>query len=474
MGSDTDDRIGLTLDATGVQAGAKDAAEAVDQVKDKMAGLAAVMEQIESQGETLEVETEDLAKSEREQAMEAQECARVAREIAAAHDDAAVKIDAATAKIYEQIRAMQILRGDLEETGPLIRDVAGSGDEEAGGGFKQMAGQALKAEKAVKALASGTGLGRLGGMLEGVLGPMGVPGLGLALGGLAFALEPLLPKIKEFVEAWETGIKPIDDATAAIERLDRAQTEARQKRALGKIESQITALEDKEDTQGWLDPGEQMRLRNLREASFNKRQEFDMEAQEAAQAKVVAKNLKDQEREDTRNAEARVKSDAAKAKKAAADAEKAHERKIRDTDEAVGGMEGFTESWKREQLADLKQQQGKAQQAQRQADADAKRQQADAAKYDREHTPLAVEAAAQKERQQQMEGIVAQNTYGFQPDQQKQIASAALHDVNLGFDLASAVRDAVYQTQQKIYRDYQATMQRQQVTSESYYSAEGF
>ena len=172
--------------------------------------------------------------------------------------------------IQEQERLDAIV---LKNQASLER-LAGEGEGEAGkGGFAGAASGAMKAEKAIHSLSSGQGLGRLGSMLEGVLGPLGLPGLGMALGAVAYELEPLVPKIKAFVDAWETGVKPINDATEAIERLNRAQGESRQKRALARIEGQITALEDKEDTQGFLSAEDTLKLRRLREAAWKKEQE---------------------------------------------------------------------------------------------------------------------------------------------------------------------------------------------------------
>ena len=88
---------------------------------------------------------------------------------------------------------------------------------------------------------------------------MGVPGLGMALGGLIMVLEPAIPKIKEFFDAWEMGVKPIDDVTQALETYDRAASHGptRKKRALSKLGREDHGLQDKEDEQGFLAPDEQ-------------------------------------------------------------------------------------------------------------------------------------------------------------------------------------------------------------------------
>jgi hypothetical protein len=198
---------------------------------------------------------------------------------AAAEEKAAIAADKLAMEANRNlIQEQERLDAIVLKNQASLEAMAGKGEGESGkGGFAGAAAGAMKAEKAVHSLASGTGLGRLGSMLEGVLGPMGIPGLGMALGALAYELEPLIPKIKAFVDAWETGIKPLNETTEAIERLNRAQGESRQKRALSRVEAKITALEDEEDTQGWLAPNKQVELRKLREAASNIEQEFALE-----------------------------------------------------------------------------------------------------------------------------------------------------------------------------------------------------
>ncbi len=85
------------------------------------------------------------------------------------------------------------------------------GDDDTGG-LKGTASAAIKAEKAIGALVSGSGLGRLPGMLEGVTGAIGLSsGAGLAVGGLILAFESIIPKVEKFIEK-------MDGAAAAAVR----------------------------------------------------------------------------------------------------------------------------------------------------------------------------------------------------------------------------------------------------------------
>ena len=72
-------------------------------------------------------------------------------------------------------------------------ELAGSGDGESGsGGFAGAAGGMIKLEKAISSIATGHGLGRLGSMLEGIVGLLGGPaGSGLAAGGIFLCLRGL-------------------------------------------------------------------------------------------------------------------------------------------------------------------------------------------------------------------------------------------------------------------------------------------
>ena len=505
----------------------------------------ASLEKVTAALDKLEAEEIKAAEAAQQEAIALAEETQRALDAAEAQANAAPKYDAATQAVMSQIQAERLLAEALEDTVPAISNVAGV-EEEAG--FKGLASNALRAEKAVGALASGTGLGRLGSFLEPVTAALGGPaGLGMAIGAIAFGVEAVLPKLEKLWLAFAEGPKSVQDATTAMRRFDdsvAASDDRLMKRELAKIDKAVEELEISEQEHkdaGTAMPSEdKARLDALRRRSATGHERLEVDhalesvkgptkSQRASGAAVreaiieaggldavlgenpddVSKNVvasalkgdqmsigtlarwspdfathwnevdpaakaakkeqakKDKEWERSAGISARILDQ----EEAAEDREK--QKIARETDQAVAGMEQYTESWKREQLKELAAQQRKEQQERRKAEAEAKRQEREAAKYDKAHTPMALEAAARKEEQEQMAGVVAANTHGFAPDQQKQIAAAALKDVNLGMDLASAVRDAVYQTQQKIYKDYQAGMARQQVISESYYSAGG-
>jgi hypothetical protein len=77
---------------------------------------------------------------------------------------------------------------------------AAAGESEKGG-FSGLAANVIKAEKVMAGLASGSGFGRMGGMLESITSALGMAGgLGMGAGGLIFAFEALIPKIETFIE----------------------------------------------------------------------------------------------------------------------------------------------------------------------------------------------------------------------------------------------------------------------------------
>src|SRR5208282_513817 len=94
--------------------------------------------------------------------------------VVAEEEDLAPKVDAATAKLYEQIHAQEAMRDILEEVGPLINNVAGK--EGGGSGFLGLATNARKAEQAALAIGTGHGLAKLGPMLESITGALGFGG----------------------------------------------------------------------------------------------------------------------------------------------------------------------------------------------------------------------------------------------------------------------------------------------------------
>ena len=83
----------------------------------------------------------------------------------------------------------------------------------------------VAAEKVASGLASGSGFGRMGGMLEKVTGAIGLAsGTGMAAGGLIFAIEAIWPKIDKLIEK-------MDGASAAAERMQKKVQEANEQMA---------------------------------------------------------------------------------------------------------------------------------------------------------------------------------------------------------------------------------------------------
>ena len=80
-----------------------------------------------------------------------------------------------------------------------LDELAGKGDGEAGsGGFAGAAGGALRLERALNAMVSGHGLARAGPMLEGLITTMGGPGgLGMAVIALELGLRVLVPTLEK-------------------------------------------------------------------------------------------------------------------------------------------------------------------------------------------------------------------------------------------------------------------------------------
>ncbi|MGO8949903.1 MAG: hypothetical protein ACLQUY_20055 [Ktedonobacterales bacterium] len=267
------EQLSLLFKAGGIDV-VKDAGESFHSLTEEMKGTAkaaeAVQEDTKEVDAALKQANEVLREGSTVVADLKQKIAELTSEQDALRDSFISGLVPSASRFKEQFDAL----GDsIRDKQGILERATGEGEGEGGkGGFAGLAGGVMKAEKAIHSLASGSGLGRLGGMLESVLGPLGVPGLGMALGALAYELEPLIPKIKEFSDAWEMGVKKMNDATEAIERLNRAQGEARQKRALGRIEGQITTLEDLQDTQGFLSAGDTLKLRRLREAAWTAEQ----------------------------------------------------------------------------------------------------------------------------------------------------------------------------------------------------------
>ena len=116
---------------------------------------------------------------------------------------------------------------------------AGSGEQ---GGFAGLAGGAIKAEKAMSAIATGHGLGRVGGLLETLTSAAGlVSGTGLAIGVMTIAIEGMLPKLESWIEKM-TGVAEVNERAAKALKEHNDQVE-RQQKAFEKLAEEPTAEE---------------------------------------------------------------------------------------------------------------------------------------------------------------------------------------------------------------------------------------
>jgi hypothetical protein len=197
-------------------------------------------------------------------------------------------LDHYTALVNEEVQAQKYYHQVLDETNESLKAQANAQFEldqivarnqatiqASTADFSKLGGQIMAAEKAAQAIVSGHGLGRIGGMLEKVTLAVGGPaGLGMALGAVAMALEGMLPKIQDWLLKWETGSKTIDEVKKALDSLDKSEEEHDRKRALRKVERQISRLEKKEDEQGFLTGMEREDLDRLEAAAFNMRQKM--------------------------------------------------------------------------------------------------------------------------------------------------------------------------------------------------------
>lgn len=444
-----DEAIRLALEAAGI--------ENVAEVTKGFADLRTEMVNTKGAGYELETQTYDLVKGLDEEGQKNYDVATSMQEMNKRMRERAEALQAVRDAIDVEIQKEQELADTVAKNQRTLDAMAGS--EEGGTGLKGIAGGALKAEKAISSLASGHGLGRIGGMLESIMGPMGLPGVGLAIGAIVYELEPAIPKIKAFFDAWEMGVKPLDDVTAAIERLNRAQGETREKRALARIDSQIAKLEDKEDEQGWLAPDEKNKLFKLRDASQAAHREMEESAERDrksdAEAKLVKKNLADQARQDERNAEDRQNADAKAAHNQLDARRKRVEHAQRVEDEGI--IEQANEADRAEK------------DAARQAETARRQDQARAARQARENTLEALQrgaiAADRTAIMGQVGAVDQQNqALGGQaatPEFTQQIISGAMRNRSMGATIAQAVQMALDQYDEKNAAEFARGMERQ-------------
>jgi hypothetical protein len=123
-------------------------------------------------------------------------------------------LDQATKALEEMDAEAAKAQDTLRDLGKTAENVTGqgTGEEDGVGGLKGFASAGVKAEKAIGELVTGKDLRSLPSLLEGVGTALGVtPGGGLAVGGLIFAFEAIIPKVEAFIEK-------LDGAAQAAER----------------------------------------------------------------------------------------------------------------------------------------------------------------------------------------------------------------------------------------------------------------
>lgn len=446
-------------------------------------------------------------------------------------------LDHYTALVNEEVQAQKYYHQVLDETNESLKAQANAQFEldqivarnqatiqASTADFSKLGGQIMAAEKAAQAIVSGHGLGRIGGMLEKVTLAVGGPaGLGMALGAVAMALEGMLPKIEDWLLKWETGSKTIDEVKKALDSLDKSEEEHDRKRALRKVERQISRLEKKEDEQGFLTGMEQEDLDRLEAAAFNMRQKMaaakkvegigggkEAKARGAAVREAIAESgttgegiatLLSREpgisyddavsivagalegsRADIAKMGAQEKRFAAKYAEISPEAKQAqkaqrHEDKKREQLTEQGRHLEEQTNREREQARDRENKETERLVEQMEAegirienqgvrdDARKRREAEQAAKRAaRANAPQAHRRAAQAAEHEQVAGAVegANAQFGFARTQGQldQVTRQAVANVNMGADLASAVQMAVFQTQQKIQREFMNGMNR--------------
>jgi len=380
---------------------------------------------------------------------------------AVAEGGAALAMDKKVAALNQEVLAQRNLNAMLNEN-VVAQKVTATSVEHTATATGGMGRGVLQASYAFQdftsVLQGGGGFNRAIGSVQNNI-PVLLSGLGMGAGlagtvslvtvGIGAAL-PFIEKYGQALLGWKA---PADEATAAIERLGRAQGDARQKRALAGIEKQITTLEDKEDTTGFLSPGEQQDLRKLREAAKNINDQFEMEKQSAERHKkegVVGDKL---------TAEGRSNEEAWR-KEMAKDKKEGNE----DAERVAAEMQELGAEARR----DAKRADAKAARDAAKVAKDMERNEAKAAKA---ADPMAINRAAQQAQQSEALGMVQQNTYGFSAKEQGMIAKHLVGNYEAGLQMAQtfeeAMAQAIQQTKDDIFRGVHAGLQRNANQSQS-------
>jgi hypothetical protein len=166
---DNDETIRLILETMGV--------ENVDEMAKGLQKLKTELLDTKGAGYELKTETYELVKG-----LDAE---------GQANYDVATSMQEMAKRMRERAEATDMARRALEEDQKAVEKTTGS--------FAGLAGGMFKAERAAQALTTGTGLARLGPMLESIIGGAGgAAGIGMGLAGLAFLLESIVPKVRKF------------------------------------------------------------------------------------------------------------------------------------------------------------------------------------------------------------------------------------------------------------------------------------
>lgn len=286
MGIPSEETIRLVLQTFGIES-VKEAIEGLRALKEQTGQLSGEQEQALINLETYRNIIQDVGKGEQvymDLLVEEAQDRRIANEM-----------------IREGVAAAEAMRVKEEELAEVTRRNAEALRELAGAeggvsGFSGLASSLFKAERVAQAVATGGGLARIGGMLESITTSLGMAGgVGMAAGGLLYALEGIIPKLTDFFAKFEAGasqMEKVRDAMAAIDR-GAARGGSRRKRALQRTEAKIAALEDKEDEQGFLALDDQADLRTLREKASQMRLDIEREENDV---KASDEELKRRER----------------------------------------------------------------------------------------------------------------------------------------------------------------------------------
>lgn len=358
-----------------------------------------------------------------------------------------------------------------EETGALR--VMGTHVEDTTTAHNKMGRGVLQASYAVQdftsVLQGGGGLSRALGSVQNNI-PVLLSGLGVGAGLagtislVSVGLGAAIPLISKFAGELGLAAKPADEATAAIERLGRAEGDARKKRALGKIDEQIAKIEDKMDTEGFISPFDADKLKNLRDAAQAERAKQMEEEQMEKQRKADRKRA-DMLTEEGMHGESLFRKgmdkDVEERRKVVE-----HKQKVEDEGIIQSADEEDKARDEAERLAASAQLMGEQQRARdarnaAKAEKDAAR---NAARAEKANAPAAVNRRAQKEEFGQALEMVQENTQGFGPREQAAIAKHLQGNHEAGLDMSAsfeqALSYAIMQTRQDIARGIQAGLNR--------------